>query len=231
MLKNSFLYSTILKGIDADSRSGLEKLLCENGCEVLECKNGQEISLEERAVIVESGKVDIRTVGKNGAIIRTANAGEVIGIGMLYANVPAPKTHAAAHGRTRVLVIPRPALDALMFDYPLTAQNIIGILSDKITILNKRILTFTAVDAQTKVAIYLYDAARELNSASSGEITLSDTYTALAKKLDVGRASLYRALDDLEAKGIISRCGQKITIRKLDELKEIKENKTERTTK
>ena len=50
-------------------------------------------------------------------------------------------------------------------------------------------------------------------------LTLS--LTELSKALGIGRASLYRALDSFESRGLIKRNGKQITLADPDELKKI----------
>ena len=80
------------------------------------------------------------------------------------------------------------------------------LMSDKIVFLNKKISTLTAGSTEKKLAVFLAEHERD------GAFPQSLSMSALADILNIGRASLYRALDSLEAEGLIIRDGKKIMI-------------------
>lgn len=90
--------------------------------------------------------------------------------------------------------------------YPTVSLNVIRFLADRITFLNKKIDTFSGKSTTKKLASYLFNKYNEL-----GEV-FTVSRTALASEIGVGRASLYRDLDFLEAEGIIRTEQKKIII-------------------
>ena len=79
-------------------------------------------------------------------------------------------------------------------------------MSRKIVFLNKKISTLTAGTTEKKLALFLAENQHD------GEFSQRISMTAIAEILSVGRASLYRALDSLEAEGLIHRNGKSIFI-------------------
>ncbi len=71
--------------------------------------------------------------------------------------------------------------------------------------LTRRIEALTAGDSASKLLSYL------LEREQAGEVDIQSC-AELARRLDIGRASLYRALDSLETSGDIRREGKKIFI-------------------
>ena len=88
-------------------------------------------------------------------------------------------------------------------------KNYLTLLSDKIVYLNKKIAVLTAASAEKKLALYIYE------HMINREFTPGTSLSELASVLQMGRASLYRAIDELTEKKIISKQGKKITV--LDE--------------
>ena len=97
-----------------------------------------------------------------------------------------------------VLWLPEEALDRLMEENPQIARNIIALQAEKIRFLNERIRAFSAPDACDKLLSYL----STLPQNEAGEVGLPCDMSALALRLGIGRASLYRAFRALKEKGV-----------------------------
>ena len=67
------------------------------------------------------------------------------------------------------------------------------------------------LSAERRLALWLI-------SEESNTVTLPASLSAFSDMLDIGRASLYRALDKLEGEGLIRREGRKITVISQDEI-------------
>ena len=72
--------------------------------------------------------------------------------------------------------------------------------------IGRRIDTFTADDVSARLRGMLKDFW--LRQGKGGAFTLPCSYTQLAALLNVGRASLYRALEQLEREGLFTREGR-----------------------
>lgn len=90
--------------------------------------------------------------------------------------------------------------------YPTVSMNVIAFLADRISFLNKKIATFSGKSTLEKLVTYLLDKYHE-----NGEC-VSTSKTKLSLQINVGRASLYRDLDALEADGLIRVESKRIII-------------------
>ena len=86
------------------------------------------------------------------------------------------------------------------------ALNFAEFLTDRVSFLNHKISSLAGYSAFGRLVMYL----REHECA--GEVTIPMSLTAFAGNLGVGRASLYRAFDSLEAQKLIEKSGRKIRI-------------------
>jgi hypothetical protein len=85
------------------------------------------------------------------------------------------------------------------------AHDYIIFLSDKICFLNRKIIAFTAKNADAALAGFLLEGA-------GAEDTVSLNMTRVASTLDIGRTTLYRAMDALMRDGCIAYDGREIRI-------------------
>jgi CRP-like cAMP-binding protein len=94
------------------------------------------------------------------------------------------------------------------------AVNYIKFLSDRVAFLNRRIDSFTAPDAEKSLARFIC-----LNATSESEYQHEvgvKNYSEVAQRLNIGRASLYRAFEALEDEGLISKDGKTLKIRNFE---------------
>ncbi len=110
-----------------------------------------------------------------------------------------------AKTKCHVLFIERPVLETIIENDPRVAHDYIIFLSDKICFLNRKIIAFTAKNADAALARYLLDSA-------DGDGALSVNMTRIASTLDIGRTTLYRAADALEKDGCIAYDGKEMRI-------------------
>ena len=90
-------------------------------------------------------------------------------------------------------------------------MNYVRFLSDRIRFLNSKIATFTADSAKSKLMRYLVSQA-ELQNNPEGNVVLPVSCQKLAESLNIGRASLYRAFEQLENDGLIRRSGKAVAL-------------------
>ncbi|MBO5845056.1 MAG: Crp/Fnr family transcriptional regulator [Clostridia bacterium] len=140
-------------------------------------------------------------------LIRTVSAGAVFGVATLYsADQPFP-TKICAKTPCRVLFIASSAMKALIENDHGANKEFLTFLGNRIVYLNKKINAFTAGSAERRLSLFLAD------NEADGVCSLDISMSALADMLDIGRASLYRALDTLTDEGFIERADKAIILK------------------
>ena len=109
------------------------------------------------------------------------------------------------------MFLDRDAVRAMLGESPAFMDAYLQFLAERVYFLNGKIRAFTAGSAERRLALWLAEHP-EKQPFPTGSLT------ALAKTLDIGRASLYRALDKLENEGAILRDGRRITVLAADNL-------------
>ena len=152
----------------------------------------------ERALgILLTGKAE--AVAQEKSALTTFLAGATFGAAELFGGEEYVSVIRATTD-CRVQFLPEEVLRKLFADYPQTAVNYVAFLSDKIRFLNRKIATYTSGGAAGRLYYWL-----GANCDEAGHLPAGVTMTRLAKMLNVGRTSLYRALEELEKKGLIKK--------------------------
>ena len=110
-----------------------------------------------------------------------------------------------AKTKCEILFISRERLEKLIEGDFAIASAYISLLSEKIHFLNRKIAAFTARRADAALAGFLMDRLAD------GE-TMTVNMSRLASALDIGRTTLYRAMDMLAGEGAIAYDGKEIKI-------------------
>lgn len=150
--------------------------------------------------LVRGGAEVVRAREGCEVYLRSMQSGDVFGAAQLFAESEPYVTVVRAKGKTRVLFLPQDAAEQLMLADPHAALGYIAFLSQKIRFLNRKIATFTAGSATEKLAGYILQYA-----GADGRFTPPMSYSRMAEALGLGRASLYRAIDELCALGAIRK--------------------------
>lgn len=156
--------------------------------------------------VMLSGKASI--YGRNGGkrvLLNRISSGEVFGAATVFFSEREAVSTVIAASKCHVLFIERSALETIIENDFAVASAYIAFLSERIYFLNRKIIGFTAKNADAALADYLLRAADE-----NGELSVN--MSRIASTLDIGRTTLYRAVDALEAEGAITHDGKKIQI-------------------
>ena len=186
----------------AASVEHVEQSFCEQDCVLCHFEAGDTVyssSAEAiRVGVLISGEVQIHSQGvESRALLKTASAGEMFGVANLYATDTAFPTVIRAKQSCEVLFFEGTSFRRFLETDPAVLQVYLRFLSKKIVYLNQKIATFTAGDAEHRLALFLLENQRD------GIFTPSHSMTMLASLLGLGRASLYRAIDKLSELGLI----------------------------
>ena len=174
----------LFRGLD---RAQLDAVLAGRGPEVF--ARGQEIYSPHRfrralGVLAEGEAVVEKD---SGAVLNLLRPGDCFGAAALF--------------------LTDEELTAAFRAYPDMALAYIGFLSGRIQFLNRKIDSFTSPTAADAVWNWLVTHADE-----EGVAVAAGGLSALARELNIGRASLYRGLDQLEKEGRIVRTGATIRL-------------------
>lgn len=163
--------------------------------------------------ILLSGRAQVT---KGSATLSELHVGDLFGaIDLFYTTAQAAPMITAAVS-CRVLYLPKALMETIMAADPRIAQNYIQYLSERVYFLTRRIAAFTSSSATDKLAVYLLDALQTAPEFHS--VIVVRSFSTLAQELNMGRASLYRAIAALEDTGAIQREGQEIRITDMHKL-------------
>ncbi len=176
--------------------------------------HGDVIYDSERAqaalAVVLTGEV---CVYHGRVVMNILRAGDVFGAAALYGQQEPYASRVVADSECEVAFVPQETVSRWMASEPRIAENYIRFLSDRIRFLNRRLATLTAGQTDGKLWRYLLAYAGE-----DGTVRISGGMTELAKRLNMGRSSLYRSLDFLAEDGRIVRDGREIRVIHKEEL-------------
>ena len=211
IIKASFLFS--LMGDDEFNR------FLEGGdCFITSFLKGENIFIggdgEKSLGILLSGKATALCSDKGS--LKVFSSGDAFGVADVFNNTNgAPYSIMKATSNCRVFFVTKSGVENLILANPETAIKYISFLSDRVAFLNRRISTFTAKEAISRMAKYLLDNCDE------NYVCKSLNFSALAKNLDIGRASLYRVKNELVKLKAIAVENKDIIITDRDALKNI----------
>lgn len=194
--------SFLFRGVPEE---GLDFCLTQSGSE--HAARGDVLYTPERfrhcLGLVLSGRV---RVTRGEMFVGVLERGDWFGAAALFNGREEYPSTLTALAECEVLFFPQSVVEQLMERWPTAAANYVRYLSGRICFLSDRLNSLAAGSAEDKVEQFLLHSADE-----DGTVTVSAT--AMAQALGLGRASVYRAFESLEARGAISREGKKIVIR------------------
>ena len=171
---------------------------------------------EKKLGLLLSGKARALCAESEKGSIKTFFAGDLFGAaGVFCKNGNEPFSKIKAVSSCRILFVTRRGVEKLLLLKPERALDYICFLSERVAFLNRRISTFTGGEAVARVARYLLDTADE------NLVCKNINFSALAKSLDISRASLYRAKTELTEIKAISADKKNLIILDPDALKNI----------
>ncbi len=159
------------------------------------------------AIIIE-GEATVHTQDiHNDLLLRILRSGDTFGVAHLFGQSTMMSRVTAQKPTVALCISADTMRHALTVDNAL-AVRYIEFLSDRIRFLNQRIATLTAGTAERRLAAWLDAVIPE----TTNQMILPLPMNRLADTLAVGRASLYRAFDELTLAGYIKRTNKTITL-------------------
>ena len=168
--------------------------------------------------IVLEGRLRVtkENADKRPIVMSTLQRGAIFGAAALFNSEPEYATKLTAIERSRVLFLPQRLIKRMIEREPDIAENYIRYLSERILFLNRKIYFLTAGTAEQRLAGFLLD------NLAVGEFSeMPMTMHRLADALNMSRASLYRAFDELTASGAVSKQGKLVCINNAELLKNL----------
>ncbi len=205
-LPESFMFSNL-------SLEEIDGLVNTNEFEVDYFGGGETISSQERfrerIYFVVDGECEVSRHKSDGTSIplNSLKRGDSFGVLGVFANISEYPTEIRAKRNSNLVSISKEAALTLVRLHPQIAMNVIAFLGNRVAFLNEKIATFSADNVEQKFAKFIVAEAKKHN-ALSFEINLKRT----AEAINSGRASLYRALEDLTEKELIKVQNKKIYI-------------------
>lgn len=164
--------------------------------------------------IVLQGSALVYKTGQPGKrlLMSRLSPGSTFGMATLFYDGAAFPTEIHAEQACTVLFLSKEWLERAFAQAPQLSVNYIRLLSERIHFLNRRIDALSGDDLSARLLRVLQSFAPDGQEA--GTFALPYSLSQLAETLGIGRASLYRALDALEAGGFIARDGKQFTFLK-----------------
>ncbi|MBO7218290.1 MAG: Crp/Fnr family transcriptional regulator [Clostridia bacterium] len=211
LLQKCFLF-------EDDGENAILEFLKNDFCIIKTFSKGETIfgndSSKEQLGIILSGKAAALCADSKNSSLKTFTSGELFGAASVFSPDSAkPFSLIRAASSAEVLFITKEGVEKLLFQKPEKAIRYIEFLSDRVSFLNRRIKTFTEKEALSRVAKFF------LNAADQNGVCKKVNFSALAKSLDISRASLYRAKAELINLNAISADGRDIVILDREALK------------
>ncbi len=161
-------------------------------------------TLNEGIGIIRSGSAAVYSGDEcRRVLLRFLPAGGIYGVSALFSASPQP-TRIVAQSECSVFKLPREAIRGMLHEDAALLDAYLEFMSDRILFLNRRISCLSGGNAERRLAMHLLTLAEASGDpAEDGgkDIHLPCSLTELSRLLDIGRASLYRAFDALEAAG------------------------------
>ena len=199
----------LFNGMDDGELAGL---LSFEGCSIRDFSAGKMLPADCMLVVL-SGSVTIEKLASDGRylLMREAEPPEALNVSRAFSPDEDISRLTAGKG-CRVLFMEGSFVTAALKRGGSFAVNFAEFLVGRVLFLNKKIASLAGYSASSRLTMYIEDNASMRDGVM--QLTLPCSLTDFADMLGVGRASLYRTLDAMEAEGKITRRGRNIIIKK-----------------
>lgn len=180
------------------------------GVEILELERGEFLRskhFQRNGIgIMLSGTARIMRKTRQGAMLMSKlKSGDAFGAATILSEDSTFAPEIICMSRCKVLLIAEREWLEWLHDDAVLMNNYLRYLNGRLRFLNLRLNALSQNSVEDRIMTYLENAATD-------GIYMLDSYTELAMMMCVGRASLYRVLDSLEAAGKLKREGKAIIL-------------------
>ena len=191
-------------------RTLLRKVAESELCETVSYASGDTVcephsALNKIGIVLSGSAVVLSADSDRNVLLRRFSSGDIFGVSGVFSKDREFVSRICAKTACKIAFISSAGLAHLLENDKTVLYNYIDFLSDRIRFLNKKIKFFTSGSAERRLALYL-------DSFGEDNVTLTESMSAIAEMLDIGRASLYRAFDKLTDDGFISRDKDTVTL-------------------
>ena len=201
----------LFNGMD---RNTIEKYMMDNRCSLETFIQGDVIfspdSFGRKLGFVTEGIVKAYS-GDSDSLINIIPEKGVFGLASLFGGDDTYCSKVVAGKSCKVIFFSEDLIKDILSEEKVAMINYVTFLSNKIRFLNKKIATYTLDSAKSKLLRYLMNLAKQ-QDVVEGEVILPISCQQLAETLNMGRASLYRAFEELESDGIAVKKGKSVKI-------------------
>ena len=172
---------------------------------------GDELYRNGKLGIITEGSATVKRLNDIGdsITIRTISQNELFGAASVFGSWKDGMSSIIANDICKVLYISEATFCDVIKKYPQISINYISYLSDRIRFLNHKLDAFTAKTTEERLYEFLLS-----QSDAQGNVNLSFGMAELARRLNVGRTSIYRDISTLESKKLLERNGHNFKILK-----------------
>lgn len=197
----------------------LSQLLDQTGWEKRTFAKGQVIyapnQFRKELAAVLSGQVLV-TKGDGDLVVSLLVPADLFGAAALFNAEEEYVSTLTARAKSSVLFLSQDSVRQLIDSQPLFRKNYIRYLSCRIRFLSDKIDSLIQGSGEKKLSCFLL---RQMDA--EGRVRVGCSMTELAARLNIGRASLYRELQKLEDRGIVTRDGKIIVVQQPETLSRI----------
>lgn len=169
--------------------------------------------------IILTGNIEIHKPFPSGKIvtINHFSAGNVFGEALVFSERHLYPATIISSDNSQVMYIKREDIVSMMANNPIVINNFMGVLSNRILMLNDRLTNLSYDSLRKKIANILL---LEYNRQKSKNITLPYSRKKMAELLNIPRPSLSRELVNMKEEGIIDFYKNKVKIINVSELED-----------
>lgn len=199
----SLVKCPLFKGFSPDE---IESVIKDMQCKVSSYAKGQAVAFEDDECtsvgIILDGGVDIQKIYPTGKVvtIEALNPGHVFGEVILFSGMKKYPASIIANSDATILFISREDILKLCSMNQRFLNNIMGLLSNKILTLNRKIKNLSFQTVRQKIANFILEEYKKQKSAT---IFLPFSRKEIADLLGIPRPSLSRELAGMKDDGVI----------------------------
>lgn len=196
------LESTLFTGCDSKNYRSLTQSLTTDS--ILKGQSLSTHNISPSLIMLASGCLDIYM--PTGVLLVTLMPGDFFEPSPIFSQIkPLFPLYLRARANSVIITLDKNSLVPIFDIDPVVARNYMKILDDNLQTIICRLSHFTAVTPSVALALYLLRSDDNI-------LRLPEGFAGLARRLNISRATFYRALSELEQQKLISHYEKTIRI-------------------